>query len=112
MLSTAAEASDDEDYILLREPYSRSGYAVKWQCEMTRSSSLSEATNRWWVDYSANYNIVLEAAFQNKQAEALLVGGDVSPGGDWLCNLETFVQTNTTTSATRLMRRSVVTRQG
>ena len=110
MAATSA-ASDDEDYILLKEPYTLGGYAVKWQCELSKSEDALEVPNRWWVDYTTNYNIVLEAAFQNKQS-AVLLQGPKFPEGDWSCNLETLIQTNTLLRTTRRMRRLVVTMQG
>ena len=79
-----------------------------WQCELSQKAVPVDAPNRWWVDYKINYNIVLEAAFQNKQKEALLEG-PTPEEGDWKCCLRTMVQTNTLLGTTRRMRRSVVT---
>ncbi len=81
-------SSDDDDYILLVQPYTTGGYAVMWQCELSKKGVPVDEPNRWWVDYTMNYNIVLEAAFQNKQSEALLEG-PTSEEGDWKCCLQT-----------------------
>jgi hypothetical protein len=111
MVAKSSAGSDDDEYIFLREPYTTGGYAVKWQCELSKTSLPLDEPHRWWVDYEMNYNIVSEAAFQNKQSEALLEG-PTSEEGDWKCNLQTLVQTNTMRGTTRRMRRSVVTMQG
>ncbi len=112
MVAKTSAGSDDEDYILLKEPYTTGGYAVKWQCELSKSSEALDEPNRWWVDYTGNYNIVLEAAFQKTQSAVVLEGPNSADEGVWMCNLETLIQTNTLLGTTRRTRRSAVTMQG
>jgi hypothetical protein len=108
---TTAIDTDDE-YNVVAQPKTKKGNAIVWQCEVYEAGEDDTGTGSHWADYAANYNMMLEAAYEAMQPFVRITGPENVPGGFWDFNLETLIQKNSDTEVERRMRRVVVTLPG
>jgi hypothetical protein len=83
---------------------------VKWQFKWRRLGNGIYGLPQLWIDYTPNYNILLEAAWVARLPFVVLEAPEGQAAqGDCYCDLETLVQRNTSTGVRRNMRREPLT---
>jgi hypothetical protein len=104
------------DFEVVGQPRTESGMMIVWQVSLYRINN-DPAWMTDWRDVSMVHSCILEAAHQADIGHVTLPApeGPVAEmpepeaSGDWIVDLEEWIQVNTLTEARRRIRRTVIT---
>lgn len=114
-LAIAAMASET-DFVTVGQPHTQEGKMIVWQVSLYRITDDSTWMTDW-RDVSMVHSCVMEAAYQAHLRHATLpaptflqgTNQEAESGGDWIVDLQDWVQVNSQTQTRRKIRRSVIT---
>jgi hypothetical protein len=108
--------ASEADFVTVGQPHTQEGKMIVWQVSLYRITEHSTWMSDW-RDVSMVHSCVMEAAYQAQLRHATLPAPDflqgelpaAEDGGDWIVDLQDWVQVNSQTQTRRKIRRCVIT---